>query len=63
MKKSNEVYLQDILDAILRIEEYTKDKEYNDFIAINLIQYATIRELEIKWEKIFPILKFTLKIY
>lgn len=48
MKKSNEVYLQDILDAILRIEEYTKDKEYNDFIAINLIQYATIRELEIK---------------
>lgn len=48
MKKSNEVYLQDILDAILRIEEYTKDKEYNDFIASNLIQSATIRELEIK---------------
>lgn len=50
--KSNEVYLQHILDAILRIEEYTKDTEYNGFIASNLIQSATIRELEIIGEAV-----------
>ena len=47
MTKDNLVYLRHILDAINRIEEYTRDVKHNDFISSNLIQAAVVREMEI----------------
>ncbi|MBT9164346.1 MAG: hypothetical protein DDT22_00299 [candidate division WS2 bacterium] len=47
MKKDKLVYLRHIIDAINRIEEYTKGLEYIDFMKINLIQAGVIREIEI----------------
>lgn len=47
MKKYNLVYLNHILDAISRIEEYTKDINYESFIINNLVQAGVIREMEI----------------
>jgi len=52
MKKNNEVYLKHILDAISRIEEYTEGVKYEKFIKNNLIQSATIREIEIIGEAV-----------
>jgi uncharacterized protein with HEPN domain len=45
--KDNIVYIRHILDSIERINEYTKNVKYDDFIGKNLIQAAVIRELEI----------------
>lgn len=45
MKKYNLVYLNHILDAISRIEEYTKDINYESFIINNLVQAGVIREM------------------
>ena len=47
MKKDNHVYLRHILDAINRIEEYTKEVKYKDFMDNNLIQAGVVREIEI----------------
>jgi len=38
MKKDDSVYLKHILDAISRIEEYTQDIKYEEFIDNYLIQ-------------------------
>lgn len=48
--KNDYVYLRHILDAISRIEEYTKDKKYADFMADHLIQDGVIRQIEIVGE-------------
>ena len=44
--RDNYVYLQHVLDSILRIEEYTKGISKDDFAKNNLIQDAVIRQLE-----------------
>jgi len=50
MKKDHLVYLKHILDAIYRIEEYTKGVKYEDFMNNNLIQSGVMREIEIMGE-------------
>ena len=47
MKKDNLVYLRHILDAISRIEEYTKGMKYEEFMNSNLVQAGVVREIEI----------------
>ena len=47
MNKDNLVYLRHILDAISRIEEYTKGMKYEDFMNNNLVQAGVVREIEI----------------
>jgi uncharacterized protein with HEPN domain len=47
MEKDNTIYLKHILDAALRIEEYTKGITQSKFISTNLIQAGVIREIEI----------------
>ena len=47
MRKDNHVYLRHILDAIYRIEEYTKEVKYKDFMDNNLVQAGVMREIEI----------------
>ena len=47
MKKEDTAYLRHILDAISRIEEYTKGIEYKDFMENYLIQDGVIRQIEI----------------
>ncbi len=47
MKKGDTAYLRHILDAISRIEEYTKGIEYEDFMENHLIQDGVIRQIEI----------------
>lgn len=47
MSKADSVYLKHILDAISRIEEYTKGRKYEDFTKNYLIQDGVIRQIEI----------------
>ena len=47
MNKDNLVYIKHILDAIHRIEEYTKGVGYEDFMNNNLVQAGAMREIEI----------------
>jgi len=46
MKKNDLIYLNHILNSIERINEYTAGKK-EDFIFNNLVQDATIRQIEI----------------
>ena len=50
MKRDDIVYLRHILDAISRIEEYTKGVKYEDFMNDNLVQDGVMREIEIMGE-------------
>jgi uncharacterized protein with HEPN domain len=52
MKKDDAVYSKHILDAIHRIEEYTQNIEYKDFIENHLIQDGVIRQIEIIGEAV-----------
>ncbi len=47
MKKDNSIYLRHMLDAITKIEEYTQDVRYKDFMDNHLIQDGVIRQIEI----------------
>lgn len=47
MNKDYLVYLRHILDAVHRIEEYTREVEYEYFMNDNLVQAGVIREIEI----------------
>ena len=47
MNKEDIVYLRHILDAVARIEEYTKGVIYEDFTNDNLVQAGVMREIEI----------------
>ena len=47
MKKDDTVFLKHIVDAINLIEEYLKDKSYEEFKDNHMLQDAVIRELEI----------------
>jgi len=52
MKKDNRVYLQDVLDAIAKIERYTIEQTAHKFAKDQLIQDAVIRNLELIGEAI-----------
>lgn len=47
IEKDDSIYLQHILDAILRIEEYTREINYENFTQNTLIQDGVIRQIEI----------------
>jgi len=47
MQRRYNVYLNDILDAIQRIEEYVRGIDFKEFIKNTLIQDGVIRNLEI----------------
>ena len=47
MKKNDTAYLRHVLDAISRIEEYTQEIEYEEFMENHLIQDGVIRQIEI----------------
>ena len=47
MKRDDSVYLQHILDAISRIEDYIHDIRYKDFMDDHLTQDGVIRQIEI----------------
>ncbi|KKQ97612.1 MAG: hypothetical protein UT24_C0006G0008 [Candidatus Woesebacteria bacterium GW2011_GWB1_39_12] len=52
MKRDPKVYLQDILEAIERIEEYTKGLNKDKFFRDSRTQDAVIRRLEIIGEAV-----------
>jgi uncharacterized protein with HEPN domain len=47
MKKDDTVYLQHILDAILRIETYTHGVSKEEYLQDSLLQDGVVRQLEI----------------
>lgn len=59
MENDNTIYLKHILDAIQRIEEYTKGINAERFDSNNLVQAGVIREIEIIGEAsdLLPALK------
>ncbi|MEW6619984.1 MAG: HepT-like ribonuclease domain-containing protein [bacterium] len=66
MNKDDTIYLKDIFDAIHRIEDYTKEVNYSNFMNSNLIQAGVIRELEIIGEatkKLTQQLEINIRIY
>lgn len=52
MKRNSSIYLQHILDAIARIEEYLQDVNEETFHRRYLIQDGVIRQLEIIGEAV-----------
>jgi uncharacterized protein with HEPN domain len=52
MPRDSTIYLKDILQAIKRIEEYTKGLSFEEFCKKQLIQDAVIRNLEIIGEAV-----------
>jgi hypothetical protein len=47
-----EAYLKEILDAIRKIENYTKDIAFDDFVVDELIQDGVVRNLEVIGEAV-----------
>lgn len=47
MRQGDSLYLRHILDAISRIEEYTRGMTCEDFLASNLHQDGVIRQIEV----------------
>lgn len=52
MQRNYKVYFEDILDAILNIEEYTKNLNFEEFGKNRLVKDAVIRNLEIIGEAV-----------
>jgi uncharacterized protein with HEPN domain len=52
MPRDFKVFLKDILQAIARIEEYTRDLSYKDFCENQLVQDGVVRNLEIIGEAV-----------
>lgn len=52
MKRDIGVFLEDILESISRIEEYTKDLSENEFYNNIVLQDATVRRFEIIGEAV-----------
>lgn len=52
MKRDMRVYIEDILECITKIEEYTKEITENDFYEGTQIQDAILRRLEIIGEAV-----------
>ena len=60
MRQGDSIYLRHVLDAISRIEEYTDDITYEEFLGSNLHQDGVIRQIEVIGEatkKVSPELK------
>ena len=55
-KRKIELYLQDILDSILAIEDYVREISFEDFINDRKTYSATIREFEIIGEAVNQII-------
>jgi uncharacterized protein with HEPN domain len=47
VKRENKLYLKDILDAISKIEKYTKNLSYEEFFNNLMVIDAVVRNLEI----------------
>ena len=47
MSKDDNVYLRHILEAITKIEKYTKSVSHKDFVADSLVQDGVVRQIEI----------------
>jgi uncharacterized protein with HEPN domain len=52
MRKDMRVYIEDILECIEKIEEYTKEIDKDEFFENTLIQDAVLRRLEITGEAV-----------
>ena len=52
MPRDFKIFLKDILEAISRIETYTKDLSFKDFCENKLVQDGVVRNLEIIGEAI-----------
>lgn len=52
MRKDDFVYLRHVLDAICRIQEYTRDITYKNFLNNHLRQDAAIRQIEVIGEAV-----------
>ncbi|MCX9011167.1 MAG: DUF86 domain-containing protein [Candidatus Methanoperedens sp.] len=52
MKKDPEIFLGHILESILLIEDYTKNKTYHDFLNSTQLQDSIIRRIEIVGEAV-----------
>jgi uncharacterized protein with HEPN domain len=46
-ERSNRLYVNDILESIKRIEDYTANLSYDDFIKNDLVKDAVLRNLEV----------------
>ncbi len=52
MQRELNTYLSDIIDAIRKIEKYTTDLCFNDFIEDELVQDGVVRNLEVIGEAV-----------
>jgi len=52
MPREYKAYLKDILEAIRKIENYTKDIAFDDFVMDELIQDGVVRNLEVIGEAV-----------
>jgi uncharacterized protein with HEPN domain len=52
MPREYKAYLKDILDAMRKIENYTKDIAFDDFVADELIKDGVVRNLEVIGEAV-----------
>jgi uncharacterized protein with HEPN domain len=52
MPRDNSVYLHHILDAIAKVERYTQDVDYEEFLEDSLLQDGVIRQTEIIGEAV-----------
>lgn len=52
MSNKYEIYLQDILEAIEKIEKYTKGVSFEEFVKNTVVSDAVIRNLEIIGEAV-----------
>jgi uncharacterized protein with HEPN domain len=52
MKRDMRVYIEDILESITKIEEYTKERTEDDFYENTQLQDAVLRRLEIIGEAV-----------
>lgn len=52
MRKDDSVYLRHVLDAVSRIEEYTSQLDYDDFMKNHLRQDGVIRQIEVIGEAV-----------
>jgi len=52
MQRDYRAYLDDIIDAIANIEEYTANLEFEEFMENKMVRDATIRNLEIIGEAV-----------
>jgi uncharacterized protein with HEPN domain len=57
-KRDRQLYIEDILDAAQAIKEYTRDLDFESFIADRKTYSATIREYTIIGEAIASLIKY-----